>query len=45
MLDKFQPYDGNEKAIEGNFTIFLIDTSNNVIHQTSVLQIPNVSEE
>jgi protein phosphatase len=45
VLDKFQPYDGNEKAIEGNFTIFLIDTSNNVIHQTSVLQIPNVSEE
>ncbi|MFQ5769334.1 MAG: Stp1/IreP family PP2C-type Ser/Thr phosphatase [bacterium] len=45
VLDKFHPYDDGIKAIEGNFTIFFIDTSNNVIHQTSVLQIPKVSEE
>jgi protein phosphatase len=41
VLDKFHPYGQNSKEwSQNNFTIFLIDSANNVIRKTSGVEIP-----
>ncbi|MCG8604317.1 hypothetical protein MJD09_04865, partial [bacterium] len=41
VLDKFHPYDQDSKQwSKNNFTIFLIDSANNVIRKTSGVEIP-----
>jgi hypothetical protein len=41
VLDKLQPYTSeNGQAVQGSFSIFLIDSTNNVFRKTSGIQLP-----
>lgn len=43
VLDKLSPFAPDGNLIQGTFSIFLIDSSSNVIRKTSGLQLPDVS--
>lgn len=46
IMDTLYPYlNVKIKNIEGNLSIFLLDESNNVIHQFSGIQLPPISED
>lgn len=44
VLDKMSPFSKDENAlIQGTFSIFLIDSSNNVIRKTAGIQLPDIA--